>query len=126
MRDGLKIENPEKISMADYHRLPQRPIFNARKRICRPVIKKFTNAADTHTVFSHVKNLKRYNEARRLENLQPQYITEHLPKKFVEERKKLMPTFNEARLQSKKTAWRVENGHYALYIDNQRAPLPMD
>ena len=32
MRDGLKIEDPEKISMADYHRLPQRPIFNARKK----------------------------------------------------------------------------------------------
>ena len=96
------------------------------KRICRPVIIKFTNAADKHTVFSHAKNLKRYSEARRLENLQPRYITEHLLKKFVEERKKLMPAFKEARLQSKKTAWRVENGHYALYIDNQRAPLPVD
>ena len=50
-------------------------------------------------------------------------ITEHLPGKFIEERKKLTPAFKEARLQSKKTAWRVENGHYALYIDNQRAPL---
>ena len=127
MRDGLKIEDPQKIIMADYHRLPQRPIFNPRKRICRPVIIKFTNAAsDKHTVFSHVKNLKRCNEARRLENLQPQYVTEHLPKKFVEERKKLMPAFKEARLQSKKTVWRVENGHYTLYIDNQRAPLPMN
>ena len=63
MRDGWKIEDPEKIIMADYHRLPQRPIFNARKRICSPVIIKFINAADKHTVFSHVKNLKRYNEA---------------------------------------------------------------
>ena len=89
------------------------------------MIIKFTNAADKHTVFSHVKNLKRYNEVRPIENLQPQYITEHLPKKFVEERKKLMPAFKEARLQSKKTAWRVENGHYALFIDNQKAPLPM-
>ena len=78
MRDGLKIEDPEKITVAGYHRLPQKPIFNARKRRCRPVIIKFTNAAD------------------------------------------------KARLQSKKTAWRVENGHYALDIDNQRAPLPVD
>ena len=112
--------------MADYHKPSQKLICNGRIRICRPVIIKFTNVADKHTVFLHVKNLKRYNEARCLENLQPQYITEHLPKKFVEERKKIMPAFKEARLQSKTTAWRVENGHYALYIDNQRAPLPVE
>ena len=66
MRDDLKMEDPKKMIVADYHRLPKRPILNARKRICRPVIIKFTNAADNHTVFSHVKNLERYNEAWRL------------------------------------------------------------
>jgi len=28
MKDGLQIDNPAEIALADYHRLPQRPLFN--------------------------------------------------------------------------------------------------
>ena len=46
------------------------------------------------------------------------YVTEHLPKQFQEERKQLLPRFKEAKRLSKKTFWKAEDGHYALYIDN--------
>ena len=61
---------------------------------------------------------------RRQENLRPQYVTEHLPKKFHEERKKLLPAFREARVQGHKTLWGAENGQYALYVKNVRVRFP--
>ena len=73
---------------------------------------------DQRIIFSKLKNLKYYNEARKSKNKQPHYITEHLPKQFQVERKALLPHFKEARRLNKKTSWKEENGHYNLYIDN--------
>jgi len=34
--------------------------------------------------------------------------------------------FKEARRLYKKTFWRAENGHYALYVNNIKVELPTD
>ena len=104
MKEGLKIQVPSDIVMSDFHRLPQKPLFNNEgQRISRPVIIELTSAADKRLIFSLAKKLKARNDLMRQENLRPQYITEHLPKKFREERKKLLPVFREARVQGHKT-----------------------
>jgi len=64
MKDCLKIEDLTIISMVDFHRLPQRPIYRDYVELCRPVIIKLSNTADKHLIFSHLKNLKEYNAAR--------------------------------------------------------------
>ena len=64
MKEGLKIEDPSKIAMADCHRLPQRIIPKNKVRVNRPIIIKLTNADDKHLIFSHLKNLKIYNNTR--------------------------------------------------------------
>jgi len=70
------------ISMIDFHTLPQRPIYRGHVKVCRPVIIELSNATDKHLIFSHLKNLKEHNAARREQLLRPQYVTEHLPMKF--------------------------------------------
>ena len=107
--------------MSDFHRLPQKPLFNNEgQRISHPVIIKLTSMADKRLIFSLARKLKAHNDLRRQENLRPQCITEHLLKKFQEERKKLLPAFREASVQGHKTLWRAENGQYALYVNNVR------
>ena len=54
---------------------------------------KLTSAADKQKIFARLKNLKPYNEARLLTNSRSQYVTQHLPKLFQEEKKQLMPLF---------------------------------
>ena len=89
MNDGLKILDPTAIELADYHRLPQRPLFK-NGRVNRPIIMKLTNAADKRHIFNNLKNLKSCNENRKKLHQSMVYITDHLPKLF-QERKLLMP-----------------------------------
>ena len=126
MRKGLKIENPSRFEFADYHRLPQRPLYKNRQKVDRPVIIKLTNAADKHEIFAHLRNLKSHNAARKVLNYKVQYVTQHLPKLFQEERKQLMLFLKSARLQKKTTQWRAEQGHYVLYMNNKKVNLPAD
>ena len=117
MKDGLHISYPQSLPVADYHRLPQQPIFKFGRKTIRPIIIKLTNEADKRKIFGNLKNLKSYNESRKALNLNPVFVTEHLPKKFQQERKLLLPKFKEARRMNRKTVWRAEKGHYVLYID---------
>ena len=64
IKEGLKIEDPSKIAMAGCHRLPQRVILKNKMRVNRPIIMKLTNADDKLLIFSHLKNLKIYNNTR--------------------------------------------------------------
>ena len=82
MREGLCIENPSRFVFADYHRLPQRPVYKNRQKVDRPVIIKLTSAADKQEIFARLKNLIPYNEARLLTNSRSQYVTQHQPKLF--------------------------------------------
>ena len=65
MEDGFKISDPMTIQLADYHRLPQTPVYKNGNRVNRPIILKLTNAADKRRIFNDVKNLKSYNEKRK-------------------------------------------------------------
>ena len=102
MKEGLKIEDPSKIAMADCHRLPQRIILKNKVRVNCPIIRKLTNADDKHLIFSHLKNLKIYNNTRISLNLKTQYVTQQLQEQFENERKKLLPLYKAARLEKKK------------------------
>ena len=59
MKDGLKIQVPSDYLMSDFHRLPQKPLFNNEgQRISRPVTIKLTSAADKRLIFFFAKKLK--------------------------------------------------------------------
>ena len=124
MKEALLITDPTMITLADYHRLPQRPIYKEELRVHGPIIIKLTNAADKRRIFTNLKYLKTFNETRREQNQRPAYVTEHLPKQFQNERK-LLPFFNEARKRKQTTMWKPVDGHYALYIDGNKVELPV-
>ena len=100
IREGLKIANPSIISVVDVHRLPQRPISKEGRLICRPIIVKLASILDKERLFKNAKNLKSYNEkcgpnpnssvkSNRLKSNRSQvYMTDHLLKEFVAQKKK--------------------------------------
>ena len=125
LKKGLCFDDPAIIPLADYHRLPQRPIFDRNgDKIVRPIIIKLTNVIDKRKIFNNLKNLKTFNDERRKNNQSSIYITEHLPKQFQIERKLLLPFFKEAKRRKQKMSWKAENGHYFLYIDGIKVNLP--
>ena len=91
MKDGLPISDPKLLPPANYHRLPQQPIFNFGRKTTRSFIIKLTNAADKQKIFGNLKNPKSYNASRKALNLNPVFVTEHLPKKFQQEQKLFLP-----------------------------------
>ena len=93
MKAGLKIKDSSKIVMADCHRLPQRIILKNKVRVNRPIIIKLTYADDEHLIFSHLKNLKIYNNTKISLNLKTQYVTQQLSQQFQNEHKKLLPIY---------------------------------
>ena len=52
MKDGLLISDPLTIPLADYHRLPQRPVFRDGRKVTGPIIIKLTTAPDIKRIFS--------------------------------------------------------------------------
>ena len=85
LREGLKVMQPAEIALTYFHRLPQQPVLKNGKKVNRPIVIKVTNSSDKHFIFSSLKNLKPNNSKRKLQSLQPHYITEHLPKPSQEE-----------------------------------------
>ena len=108
MKDGLQIEDPGAITIVDVHRIPQRPKFDGGKRVCRPLIVKLNTILDKNTIFAHVHDNK------------SAYISDHLPREFVLQKKKLYPQFKAARAKNHKPYWRIEDGSYNLYINNTK------
>ena len=124
MKDGLEMDF-DKVSIVDFHWLPQQPLFKLGKRITRPIIVKLAYMEDKTAIYKAAKNLKKYNQTRcEMKQSSPYvYITDHLPHAFQEQRKKLLPSFTEARADKQKTKWKIENGEYCLYIDNEKVNL---
>ena len=89
MKRGLQIKNLSALMLADYHRLPQHPVLMNGIKINRPIIIKLTNSNDKRLIFSSLKNLKQFNNAKKPNKQNSVYITEHLPKQFQFERKPL-------------------------------------
>ena len=98
MRDGLNIDDPTSIALFDAHRLPQRPKYNKGTCICRPLIVKLATISDKNKIFSHLKNLKNCDETRNSSLLHHKsvYVSNHLPREFVLQKKRLYPQCKEA------------------------------
>ena len=66
----------------------------------RPIIVKLANVTTKHNIFGNLKRLKTYNRAKKLEGKPLLFVTDHLLKRFLEQKKLLMPHF----IQAKKSA----------------------
>ena len=116
---ALKIDSDD-INVVDIHRLPQTPLRIRGKKVNRPIIVKLDSMMEKSKIFRNLKRLKSYNDLRKLDNKSSIFVTDHLPKVFLEQKKLLMPQFKEAKRNQQKTSWRAENGEYVLYIDNKK------
>ena len=115
--------DPDNVEIADIHRLPQKPVIRQGAKVIRPIIVKLSNAMDKAQIFSNLNRLKTFNETRKKEGKGTVYVTEHLPKQFIQQKKLLLPVFKRAKANKKKTSWRVENGEYAFYVHNKKVQL---
>ena len=129
MIKGLQLD-PVSIPLGDIHRLPQQPVVRRRVNIAKPIIIKLNNAMEKHKIMSNLSNLKACNLPRQNEPQtaatpprfpKPVYITEHLPKEFQKQRKRLLPRFIEAKKSGQKTKRAITNGTYCLYADDKLA-----
>ena len=48
------------------------------------------------------------------------FITEHLPKKFQEQRKRLLLVFKDAKRRQQKTYWKAIDGNYVLFVNGKK------
>ena len=103
--------DPVSIPLVDIHRLPQQPVVRRGVNIARPIIIKLNNAMDKHKIMRNLSNLKAYDLTRQNEPQtaatpprfpKPVYITEHLPKEFQEQRKRLLPGLKRQKNHGKK------------------------
>ena len=126
LKDGLKIDEPDDIEFVDIHRLPQNPISSKGKAINRPIIVKLLTLEDKNLIFKSTRNLKDFNEKRKRDDKTspPIYVTEHLPKKFQEQRKLLLPYYKEAKLKKQKTFWKALDGNYVLFVNGEKVEIP--
>ena len=111
-----------------FYRLPQRPVLRNGQRACRSIIVKLTTAIDKAKIFRSSKTIKSYNVAANLQNLSDSnendesiakryvYVTDHLPKAFLMQKRSFMPEFKAARQAKQKPYWKIENGPYNLNI----------
>ena len=124
LSDGLRLDNHKNLRMVDVHRLPQRPIYKNGNKINCPIIRKLSSINDKQSIMKATKHLKEYNNAIRSKNYSNNssvYITDHLPKLYYQQKKKLLPQFKQAKSFGKKTIWRIITGECCLFIDGVRA-----
>ena len=114
MKRGLQIKYPSAIMLADYQRLLQHPVLKNGIKVNRPIIIKLTNSNDKRLIFGSLKNLKQFNNARKLNQQNSVYIAEHLPKQFQLERKALLPAFKKAKALKKKN--KLESRKWPLLL----------
>ena len=84
------------------------------------------NIFDKYQFTQNLKNLKAYNVERKAKRLTASYAyaTEHLPKELQKQKKALMPLFQKAKRNKQKTAWKLQDSEYCLFVDDQRVELP--
>ena len=83
-------------------------------------------------ILSSCKNLKAYNanlfhDGKLTNGKQGRtiYVTEHLPKTLVNQKKLLLPSFNKARKEKKQAYGRIDHGQYCLFVGNEKIPPPI-
>ena len=106
MKEELEMDIDE-VPIVDSHQLPQHPLFILGKRVMRPLIVKLAYMNDKTAIYKGAKNSKKYNRTwRELKQSLPYVVmTDYLPRAFQEQRKKLIPYFNKARVDNQKTKW---------------------
>ena len=120
LKEALNLEHGS-IKIIDLHRLPQRAVKKADKKVIRPIIIKLLSTYDKDKLYGNISKLKAYNKNRAT----PIFITEHLPKIFYNHKKLLIPQFQAAKRDRKTDVrWGAINGKYCLYIDNKRIMPP--
>ena len=75
---------------------------------------------DKRQFFSNLKRLKSFSTMRRTAKKSTIFVTDHLLKVFLQQKKLLMPQFKIAKENKQKTSWRAEDGEYVLYVDNEK------
>ena len=122
---ALKLD-PTAIAIADIHRLPQRPKFKDGIKVTRPIIVKLVHTKDKNLIYQNLHESKSFNEEKKksIVNARPVYITHHLPELFLRQKKALLPQFKQARKNKQKVFWRVENGNYVLFINDEKIYVP--
>ena len=121
LQNGLKIADPNDVEYVDI----QHPVKRNGKTVLRPIIVKLLTMSDKNEIFENAKNLKDYNNQLKEDNSNNPtvYITEHLPHKFQQQWKLLLPQFKEAKKKNQKAIWKALNGNYALFIDDKQVDL---
>ena len=120
--EDLGVENARDIQLVNAHRMGLRktitdPITGV-SLVTRPLIVRFATMPGKEDVQKKLCKLKEYNS-----NTPYKYhrvvVTDQLPKRMDEKRKKLLPKFISARRRKAKAKWSVDkNGNYCLYVDN--------
>ena len=77
---------------------------------------------DKTLIFNSAKHLKAYNSKRISEDATSPhiFITEHLPNKFQEQRKRLLPVFKDAKRRQQKTYWKAIDENYVLFVNGKK------
>ena len=108
------------INIIKTHRFLQRPISKQGERLIRPIIVELSNVLEKQKILSASKSLKTFYDIRIAENIQSVYVTEHLPKLFQEQKKSLLLQFKEAKMKKLMAVWRIVNGSYCLFVENEK------
>ena len=113
LKNGLKIDDPDDIELVDIHRLPQHSLMKNGKRKTRPIVIKLVNVQDKSRIFQSAKHLRTYSEKLKKEDNKSRYvyICDHLPTKFQQQQKNLLPFYKEAKKKNQKTIWKATNGN---------------
>ena len=54
------------------------------------------------------------------------YVTEHLPRELLFQKKRLLPAFKKAKSQGKRAVFKIEHSSYCLYVDNVKYDQPLN
>ena len=121
LKAGLDLD-ASAVSLVDIHRLPQRSVTKNGKRVDRPIVIKVATVMDKARITGSLRKLKMFNEGRKKDDPNTSYVfvTDHLPKRFELQKKKLITQFNEVRKNRQKTAWKIINGDYCLFINDSK------
>ena len=79
--------HPDDVEIEEILRLPQRPVIKDGKKVIRPIIIKLANATTKQNIFGNLKRLKAYNTVKKFEGKPLRFVTDHLPKKFLKQKK---------------------------------------
>jgi len=77
--------------------------------------------SDKNLIFENAKYLNEYNNERKQgQEFYPYvYVSEHLPKKFQHQRKLLLDEYKKARKNWQKALWKVVEGDYVLFVNDE-------